>query len=266
MDSSGFSSNKKVWRPHFNRSPPIIDVVTNYRQKAGSKEEYALKISNIEMNKKPDLIYVENFSKISKTREKSNIHFVEWSKNQRNQENGKNRNENLINISTFSQHVCNEITLNEQFSKQIITVKKENKIARKVYLKWSKYTSTHQVDDKNIELDLSELKKENYLQKKYWNLWRERIFGKRTIKNVKVESGLKINQKTKKIMNRRNSEDNLICSFKPQKPKIYKRNSEYDLLKSKTNKSMYEMQKQKIEEQENLIKELQFRHFNPIKK
>lgn len=255
MNSLELLNNKKVWRPHFSNSPPIIDVVTHHRQKPHPKEQYSLKVNNIEMQDQPDFTYVENYSKISTTREKSNIHFIEWTKHQRSLENGKN--ENYINISTFSHHVKNEITFKDQFPKRVITVKKEKKIARKVYLKWSKYSSTHQVDTNCIKLDLSELNRKHFLQKKYWKLWREQILIKRKTPTPKIHTSLKINRTPKKIINRRNSEDNLICSSKLQKPPISKRNSEHDMLKNKANKSVLEMQKQKIQEQEDIIKELQ---------
>ncbi|XP_065219091.1 calponin homology domain-containing protein DDB_G0272472-like [Planococcus citri] len=258
MNSLEFLNNKKVWRPHFSSSPPIIDVVTQCRQKAHPKEEYSLKVSNIEMQDEPNFAYAENFSKISTTCEKTNVHFIEWTKQQRSHENGKNKNEDYVNISTYSQHVKNEITFKQNFPKQVITVKKEKKIARKVYLKWSKYSSTNQTDKNDIKLDLCELNRKHFLQKKYWDLWRKQLLLRRKSSSLKVHTSVKMNPKPKKIMNRGNSEDNLICSSKPQKPVISKRNSEHDILKqNKTSKSIVEMQKQKIQEQENIIKELQ---------
>lgn len=248
MNPLDFLNNKKVWRPHFNNSLPIIDVVTHYRQKIHPKEEYSLKVNNIEMNDS-NFTYAENFTKI--VHEKSNIQYVEWSKQQRI-ENGKNKNENFLNISTVKQHIKNEVTFKEQSSK-IVTVKKEKKIARKVYLKWSKYSSSYQNDKNDIKLDLSVLNRKNFLLKKYTTLWRKQVH-----KNSQLNPKLTLTKNfgPQRKINRGNSEDNLICSTKVEKPAIHKRNSERDMSK-KAHKSLIELQKQKIEEQANIIKELQ---------
>lgn len=261
MNSSDLTDyyGRKVWKPEFNRPQSTIFVLTNRRRKKQIfKREYQLKINNVQMSGKRNNFLADNhvnecnnnLFENSKTSQKFYGHPTKI-----NFQFSKNMNEiqNHIQIKRINNVYKNEFKFEEKQLKTIKIVKTEKKLARKVYLSWSKYSMSNNDADFSCAFNSNSVKitskniRRKYLIKKYWNLWRYFVKNKKlsssknedSIENKSVETGENsINEiKNSTVFKRRNTANRIIID-----------NSE---------KHIIEIQKQKIEEQSNLIKELQ---------
>lgn len=269
--SEFFNHGRKVWRlPVVDDSVSLINVTTNPRNKMLSKVKYNLKINDIKI--------LEEASVCSSTRAAIRSYKGSWCKVMESREFNKkldlisdSHNGNVKFIqNTITVRCINRNSLNEQTHR--INISNKNETARKVYLKWSKYSYSMSVPD-NINTyssksyrNLSETH-EKYLAKKYCHLWRSfikrnglsKVLHQRLPEEVIKETSEDIAKNKHLVkMRRENSENEMIIkntNNNKTRSNLKQKYSENNKAVERTT-DLLEIQKQKIREQAVMIEEL----------
>lgn len=159
---------KRVWRPEMKTSSTIIDVVTHSRVKSQPKTAVDLKVADIRM---PLFPFLDDFGYQDEEKDESLVPLLAAKPRSQVRDGSSKISENRMEISRKS---------------RIRFVKDEKQLARKVYLRWSKYSTTekHELGVSNglcqLETGGKQLLETRciYLAKKYWNLWRKAVENK----------------------------------------------------------------------------------------